>query len=295
MTLSRLLLIVLYIQVVVQVLSEELLAPPAPPQNIHVDNWLLTWTATEERDVTYTVQYRSFDTDNWKDVPACIQISLNSCNVTLLKPEEYDCVMLRVRAERHLLTTGPVEACSRHGGSCTPEVSLTARPGSLTVYLSRNHSLALEHGGHAMYRVYYGKKGEPLQKFKDDVSSVSFNELQEGQHYCTKVQYIYFNKPFGLPSCTQCVVIPESRKNLKQTEILVVVVAVIILVILVPVIAYILIFQRGRIKQWLRPPYEIPDDFLNTFHVHHNPISTSSSSEEHWDVISCITPEEVRE
>lgn len=32
--------------------------PPAPPQNIHVDNWLLKWTpGTKDTDVTYTVKY----------------------------------------------------------------------------------------------------------------------------------------------------------------------------------------------------------------------------------------------
>lgn len=29
--------------------------------------------------------------------------------------------------------------------------------------LRSNHSLAKEHGGHAVHRVYYGKEGEPLE------------------------------------------------------------------------------------------------------------------------------------
>lgn len=284
--------VVLYVQLVVQVLSE---APPAPPQNVSVDKWLLTWTpTTQEKDVTYTVQYRSFDSSEWKDIPACTQISRDSCNVASAKANgEFGCVKLRVRAERRLLTSSPAEACSRHGDACTPEVSLTARPGSLTVHLYRNHSLAQEYGNHALHRVYYGKEGESLeQNLEDTSSSVSLHELQKGQRYCTKVQYIVFSTPVGLPSCTQCELIP--RTDPKQTEVVVAVLAVLFLVTLIPVIGYFLICQRGRIKQWLRP-YEISIDFiLEPFPEQYSPISNSSPSEEHCDVITCITPEGFR-
>ncbi|XP_035459933.1 interferon gamma receptor 2 isoform X1 [Scophthalmus maximus] len=286
------LFILLCIQVVVQVpvVSEETLAPP---QNIHVDKWLLTWTpATEERDVTYTVQYSSFDNRVWKDVPACVQTSFNSCNVAFTKTEsEYGCVMLRVQAERRGLTSRPVKACSRYGDSCTPEVRLTARPGSLTVYLSENHSMFVEHGDNAQHRVYYGKEGESLQQmYEDGTSSVTIHKLEEGKHYCTKVQYIIFNQPYGLESCTQCEVIPESRHAPKQTEVIVAVVGVVvILAFLISAIAYILIFHHRRIKLWLQPPCQIPDHFLfEPFPEHHIRSSPSSSSDGHWDIISSI-------
>ncbi|KAI3356621.1 hypothetical protein L3Q82_017833, partial [Scortum barcoo] len=145
----------------VPVLSEVSLAPP---QDVHLEKWLLTWTpGTDDRKITYTVQSQSF-ADVWRNVSACVQISFNSCNVTKHKADgKHGCVMLRVQAERLGLTSTPVEACGRHGDSCTPEVSLTARSGTLTVRLSRNHSMALEYGDHAKHRVYYGKEGEPLQ------------------------------------------------------------------------------------------------------------------------------------
>lgn len=66
------------------------------------------------------------------------------------------------------------------GDACTPELSLTARPGSLTVDLSRNHSLALEHGDHAKHRVYYGKEGELLQVRK----LVSLASIQHAASSC---------------------------------------------------------------------------------------------------------------
>ncbi|XP_023273417.1 interferon alpha/beta receptor 1-like isoform X1 [Seriola lalandi dorsalis] len=269
---------------------------PAPPEKIHIEKWLLTWNpATEERDVTYTVQYSSFDTDVWKDVPACVNTSFTFCNVTFSKAEnEHGCVMLRVQTERRGLTSRPVQACSRHGDSCTPEVSLTARPGSLTVYLSQDHSLFQDYGGHIQHRVYYGMEGESLQeKYVDGVASVSIKSLKEGQRYCTKVQYMYFTKLIGPESCTQCEVIPRSRDKSVQTEVIVVVMVAVIMFV-IAVMAYVLICHRGRIKQLLRPPCEIPDFLLEPYPENQIFSSPSSPSEERYDVISFITTKEVR-
>ncbi|GAA6219753.1 uncharacterized protein LOC108897140 isoform X2 [Lates japonicus] len=280
--------IFLWIQAFVQVLSVVTLAPP---QNIHVNKWQLTWThASEKEDVSYTVQYRSFDTSVWKDVQACVQTFSTSCNVTSTKAEsEHGCVMLRVRAERQGLTSKPVKACSRHGDSCTPEVSLTARPGSLTVFLSGNNSMALEYADHAKHRVYYGKEGESLQKYEDALYSVSIPGLEEGQRYCIRVQYMLYDKPVGPESCTQCEVIPGSEYERQQTAIITAVVVVVVVLILIPAIAYILIFQRGRIKKCLQPPCKIPDNFLlEPFPEHHILSSTSSPSEERYDVITAM-------
>lgn len=283
------LLVLLCIQVVVHVpvVSEA----PAPPQNIHVDQWLLTWSpAAEDRDVTYTVQYLSFDSNVWKDVPDCIRTSFNSCNVTFTKDEsESGCVMLRVQAERHGLTSKPVKACSRNGDSCSPEARLTARPGSLTVYLRANNSMALKHGDHVKHKVYYGKEGEALRKFEYGTASVTIDKLEEGQRYCTRVQYLYFNKPVGLASCTQCEVIPVSGPQAKQSDVIIAVVVVVFVALLITGMAYVLLFRLGRMKQWLQPPCKIPEHFLCEPIPRHRICSdTSSISEGRYDIISSI-------
>ncbi|XP_070694697.1 interferon gamma receptor 2 [Pempheris klunzingeri] len=284
------LFLLLCIQAAVPVLS---VAPPSAPQNIKVDNWLLTWTpGEEERDVTYTVQYRSLDKDTWEKVSACVHISSLSCNVTSAKGKaEDDCVMLRVQAERHGLTSGQVKACSRHGDTCSPEPTLTARPGSLTVHLNRNNSFATNNADRAQHRIYYGKEGEPLEEYGDTLSSVSISGLQEGQRYCIKVQYILSTVPKGMPSCIQCELIPESEPQ--QTGTAAAAGVGVVLLALIPVVAYILIFKRGRIKEWLRPPYEIPEDFFLEPFPEHYIISTSIPSDEQCDVISCIKPKEL--
>ncbi|KAJ4933581.1 hypothetical protein JOQ06_030407 [Pogonophryne albipinna] len=244
-------------------------APPAPPQDIQVDNWLLRWSPDpDDGDVTYTAQYSSFDSCVWTDVPYCVHTSLNSCNVSSIKARsEYGCVMLRVQAERHGQNSPSVQACSKHGHLCTPDFILTASPGSLTVHLSRNTTFLREHADHAKYRVYYGKKEEALQDYKDGPASVTIDELQEGQRYCTRVQYLYFKQTEGLPTCTQCELIPES--------------------------AYFFLFQRGRFKRWLQPPYTFREHLLETIPELFLPIH--SSTEEHYDVITSMSPEELRE
>ncbi|XP_026232776.1 interferon gamma receptor 2 [Anabas testudineus] len=272
------LLIFMSIQLVVQV-SETTLAPP---KNIHVNGGLLTWTpATEETQVNYTVQYRSFDDKVWKNVPACVHSSFNSCNFTEAESTN-GCMTLRVQAERHGLTSRPVEACSKHGDSCTPEVSLSARPGSLTVYVNISPSLVQDHGGHAKHRVYFGKEGESLERnYQDGASSVSIHDLEQGQRYCIKVQYLLYTDITGTASCIQCEVIPESEKT-KPTEVIVAVVAVFSMAILIPVIAYILIFHRKKIKLWLQPPYNIPDHFFDIPRPSHQ---LSYSSNEDCNII----------
>ncbi|KAK2839393.1 hypothetical protein Q5P01_013133 [Channa striata] len=271
-------LIVICIHLVVQVLST---AQLAPPQNVHVQGDLLTWTpATEDRDVIYNVQYKVL-WQEWNDLPSCIGTALNYCNVSSTKRKN-GCVKLRVQAKRHELDSTQVEACSRQGDTCTPEVRLTVRPGSLTVNLSRNHSLALHHGGHAQHRVYYGKEGKPLEDSGCTTSSMSFHNLEQGQRYCVKIEYILYFEAVGPESCIQCVVIPDSEHRSNVTAAIAGVVAVLVLIALIILIAYILIFHKKRIKQLLQPPLEIPAHILSTGSGHH--LLSSSSPAESFDI-----------
>lgn len=48
------------------------------------------------------------------------------------------------------------------GDNCTPGFRLSTWPGSLTVHLMMNHSLAANHGDHAQHRVFYAREGEPF-------------------------------------------------------------------------------------------------------------------------------------
>lgn len=280
---------VLLIQTVVSASSAPSKEPPAPPQHVHVNNSLLTWTPPPgETGLTYTVN-SSFFSSVQSNVPTCVHTSSTSCNVPSVAAESEDnCVRLEVQAERQGLTSEPAKACSLHSDFCTPKVRLSARPGSLTVHLSRNHNLAEEHEDHLEHRIYYGKEGETLQLYEDSPSTHTLPKLQEGQRYCIQVEFILHDKPVGLPTCPQCELIPHTDAGMNPG---VIVGGVLILTVLIVASAYVLICQAGRIKRWLRPPYEIPDDF---FLYRSLAVPTSSPTEEHFDVISCFTPEEQR-
>ncbi|XP_019731255.1 interferon gamma receptor 2 isoform X1 [Hippocampus comes] len=269
-----------------QVFSE---APPALPQEVLFDNWQVTWTpASEENNVTYTVRYSSFDSDLWEDVPSCKQVNFTSCNVTLIKAEaEHGCVMLGVQAESRGLTSDLVRACSRQGNSCSPKVGLSARPGFLTVHLSRHSGIAQE-GYHIKQRIYFGKEGERLETYEDAVASVSINNLKAGERYCAKVQYTYFDHPVGVASCDKCEVIPPSGGTDPGTKTIESTFAIVpVLVILIPIIAYLWLFQRKRIKEWLQPSYKMPNALImEASDLAHIQISTNSPTEELDDITS---------
>ncbi|XP_051258952.1 interferon gamma receptor 2 [Dicentrarchus labrax] len=284
------LLIVFCVHLIVPVLSET--PPLPPPQNVSTNNGLLTWTpAGEERDVTYTVQYKCIGDNSWSNVPACVRIPSTTCNVTFTKAKgDHGCVRLRVRAESRGLKSSLEEACSQPVDSCSPDVKMTAQPGSLTVHLGRNHDLAKEYADHAKHRVFYGKEGEPLTAYKDSLSSVTIYGLQEGQRYCVKLQYKVIDSLVGLPSCPKCELIPESKKS-NQAHIIVPVVIVLVLVILTPAVAYVLIYHCKDFKKLLRPAENIPLFLTDSWFYTHHLVPISSPSEENWDVISRITTE----
>lgn len=276
------------LQLIALVLSD---VPPAPPQGIHVDDWMLTWTPSSmEGNTTYTVQYSKFDEEKWLNVKSCVHTSLNSCDVSFTKLEAmYGCVKIRVFTERNGRRSKPVEACGRQGDSCTPDLSLKARPGILTVHLSRDHILAEDNGDHAGYKVCYGKEQQPPQHCEDSISSLTITDLEEGQRYCVQAQYTNFRERVGLPSCMKCEDIPNTRPTNKQTGIIVGVVVFFTVVVLL-MLAYFLIFHRQRIKRFLRPPVQIPADLLRS--VPHIPLSPISDEE--CDPISGIVSTELR-
>lgn len=271
---------------VVRALSESL-----PPP--HVDNWQLTWTpGTQDRNVSYSVQYSTslgVGEPVWENVEDCVQTSLNSCNVSFTKAKESNgCVMLRVQAMRDEQASEQ-DACSTHSDSCTPEVNLTAHTGSLTVILNKRHSLYRDYADGVNQRIYFGKEGEPLEEYGDFFASHTIDNLEPGQRYCVRVQYVRLDRPIGLSTCPQCEVIPLSR--LKQSNIIVaVVVSVAVLIALVTAIVYILIVKLEKIKRWLQLPMRVPPDFHDRFNGPSIPIYIRTPTEEVFDTISDMIP-----
>ncbi|XP_078795135.1 interferon gamma receptor 2 isoform X1 [Oryzias latipes] len=228
-----------------------------PPQNVSVNDLQLTWApGSRDGGVLYTVEYRRFDNNTWQQVPACVDTPDTSCDFSSAAANATQgCIGLRVRSQERGVSSAAVPACSVYGSRCSPEVSLTAAPGIMTVRLSRNHHLGREYADNAQHRIYFGKEGEELNEDEDTPSSKTFSGLEVGQIYCAKVEFFLYGKPIGVPSCVRCELIPAQSTTEKTVKITSLVVGGIVLFI-VPIIFYLLIFQRRKIKKLLKP-YEI--------------------------------------
>ncbi|CAL8326839.1 unnamed protein product [Lota lota] len=260
-----------------------------PPSHVHVGS-LLRWSAPPAHsNLSYTVQYLSFDTKGWNNFSSCSQSQNTSCDVTANRKEaELGCVRLRVLAHGHNLTSDPEEACSQQGNRCSPEVQLSSQPGTLIVNLHGNHTLSYEHGSQVKHLVYFGREGEPLKKYRYSPSSVVIKELEEGRRYCVSVVFVFYEILVGPPSCVKCQDIPQSVWAKQITVTLVTVFSVI--GVLVLFLVYVLFFERKRIAQWMRPPFEKGNCIKDPFPMQRQQTLLYSPSEERCDRISLIVP-----
>uniref|UniRef100_A0A8C5CRF1 Uncharacterized LOC115529264 n=1 Tax=Gadus morhua TaxID=8049 RepID=A0A8C5CRF1_GADMO len=145
------------------------------------------------------------------------------------------------------------------GSSCSPEVQLSAQPGSLTVLLRADHPRILEYGAFMKYLVYLAREGEPLEEYGQSPSSLVIKELEEGGRYCVRVGLVYHGVRIGLPSCVKCQDIPQSGERARQLLVTLVLVISVTAVLVVLSVIYFLLFQSRRIKEWMRPPYVEPN------------------------------------
>ncbi|CAL8376664.1 unnamed protein product [Boreogadus saida] len=261
---------------------------PPPPSQVHADP--LRWSAPPHHSgLSYTVQRKGFEAERWSDFLPCVETQKTSCNVTVLDAEA-SCVRLRVLAHGHSLTSDPEEACSQQGSSCSPEVQLSAHPGSMTVLLRPDHPRVLEYGAAMKYLVHLGREGEPLEEYGQSPSSLVIKELEEGGRYCVSVVLVYFSLPIGPPSCVKCQDIPQSGERARQPAWLVTLVLGISVtaVLVVLSVFYFLLFQSRRIKEWMRPPYVEPNCIRELRPV--DPALTYQPIEEQCDRISLIHP-----
>ncbi|PWA26240.1 hypothetical protein CCH79_00013721 [Gambusia affinis] len=258
------------------------------PIDVVIDHSRVNWNSTAS-DVTFTVEFHDFESD-WTPIETCRETRFTSCDLTL---EESDsCIRHRVTARRNGVKSEPVEACSRDGHACSPNFTLTAAPESLRVNLKRNHNLHYEHADILKYRIYFWKKGEQLKNHRVTLSTELIGGLEVGETYCVMVQFALHWKPYGPSSCMQCETIPSSSGSI-QTQIIVICFVVLSTVLLV-VFAYVRLFKFKKIKEILQPPYTIPPTFKEELPGHNYPFVAVGLSEEHYDVVSDLTPNQPR-
>ncbi|KAM4731176.1 interferon gamma receptor 2 [Anableps anableps] len=264
---------------------------PPPPSDVVFNQSRLIWNSSAS-DVSFSVEYRSFNLD-WTQVETCSNTPLTSCDFRLEQDEQNpSCVRLRVAALRNGIKSESVEGCSREGHPCSPNFTLTAAPESLTVNLNRNYTLHRMYESSLKYRIHFGKKGEQLEVYNIVSSSELIKDLEVGQTYCVKVEFVLYFKSLGPASCEQCMTIPDFSGS-KQTQIVVISIVIFAVVLLVG-FAYIHLFKSKKIKEILKPPYTIPLTFKEPLSGRNYPFLAVSPSEECYDVVSNLTPNQAR-
>ncbi|NP_001347680.1 interferon gamma receptor 2 precursor [Esox lucius] len=273
-------------QVITQAWSQEV----PPPRDVRVDTSGVRWSPyTDRPGVKYTVQSQT-DRGEWRDIKGCVKTERTTCdNVSA-------CLMVRVWAQQGNHRSESVQACT-HAMSCSPEVQLTAQAGLLLVTWRKNNNLSEEYADHFQYQVEYGREGEELKGSKRSRSSVMLQNLDVGGKYCVQARYTCYQKAFGIPSPSQCAIIPESEST-KRIRISLICVFISVLLGTVAV-GLIFLFHKHyeKIKQLHPRPLRLPDHYREFFNGDFNqqlmfPTSTSSPTEEHHDTISIVVSED---
>lgn len=275
-----------------QLLSVSCLVPP--PQDVRLDAALLTWSpGPGPGNASYSVQFLRYNSRLWEDVSSCARTKLTSCNVTAVQQgAEHGCVQLRVRAHKRGVTSDPVEACSTQASSCSVAFNLTARPGLLTVHLSRQRPLVDEYGDHALHQLYCGREGEKLHDCGVSRSSRSIPDLQPGTRYCVSVQIVLHSRLLGAAGCPQCIHIPHADDEASYTRVVAAVVPLIAVIGTMMAAAYGFLFHREKIKKCLQPPFQWPELLSQPLPEHQPHPFFYVPSDERFDGLSLVLREE---
>lgn len=230
-------------------------APPAPG-SVELKDGLLRWAPATD-DATHAVQFQAFDEDGWRSLAECEGTAESECDVrALLRSAKHGCVRLRVRAQRGPLASEAVEACGASGDRCTPELGLSPAGVSLTVNLSRRHSLLEALGRHARYNVCHWSADAPRRLCHETRDALPLPDLEPGRTFCAAAQFLYFDRAEGVGRCPVCRDVP--RHPSPYATVVVSVVLALIALGLSSLAAYVLIYHRNKIKTWCRPEPE-PD------------------------------------
>lgn len=225
-------------------------SPPEAPGSVEVEAGLLRWSPAEG-DSTYSVESRRFLELSWSELSQCAGTTLSFCNVSaVIRDAIHGCVGLRVRAQRGQDRSEAVEACSVTEDTCTPQVNLSASSTSITVHLTRFHSLQNNYAHSAKHSVCYWSLDRPRPVCIETLSSVSLplTDQDPGRTYCVTVQYLLYKKVLvGLPHCPVCIEVP--RVQFEHKAVVLGIVLPLLALALGSGLAYVLIFHRKKVKK----------------------------------------------
>lgn len=240
------------------------------PGRVELQGGLLRWTPAADH-LNHTVQVQRFGLRSqtldkeWISPSQCQETETSVCDVSALLQEaeaDHTCLRFRVRAQSGPDQSEAVEACGASEGRCTPQLGLSPSGGSLTVNLSRKHSLVVALGHHTNYNVCHWREDRPEPLCEQTLDSLLLPDLEPGQTYCASAQFVHFGQyAVGAPRCPLCQELP--LRPSPHTAAVLGSTLTLVLLALVCGATYVLIFQKKRIKAWFKPEQN-PDSLILT-------------------------------
>ncbi|XP_051529527.1 uncharacterized protein LOC127426633 [Myxocyprinus asiaticus] len=237
------------------------------PPNVRTVGSQLQWKSANDDGVLYSVQYKlgSTPAEEWHNVSSHIGTKLKTLNITA----EFYGAVFRVHAEKGNRTSEwqnskPVKCLNiRH---CVPLINLTVKPGMAHLYMEHmDQSLVKEFGNGIAFNISYWKVANgdhsEVQFYITNGKSQLFPNLESGQEYCFQVQYLWYNKRYGNTSNKSCAIIPETAEEKKRRDLLLSILATVFVSAMCVGCIFAFFKNHKKLKQFFRPPPEIPDHY----------------------------------
>ncbi|XP_053513769.1 interferon alpha/beta receptor 1 isoform X2 [Artibeus jamaicensis] len=206
-----------------------------PPHDVEVsitdDTFTLRWAGSSGpgRNVTFSADYQTFETNNWMKLPGCQYIASTNCDFSLLDTNinVYDEIKLRIRAEEgnstspwHELDAFIPQHEARIG---PPEVHLEAEDKAIIVSISppggKDSLMWAMDKSRFNYSVVLWKSASDVQTFHTVYPRYRISPLSPETTYCVKVKArLLLQRRPSVESPLRCVNTTENADRLPAPE-----------------------------------------------------------------------------
>ncbi|XP_062950879.1 interferon alpha/beta receptor 1 [Cynocephalus volans] len=203
------------------------------PQNVEVyimdDNFILKWNRSNESvgNVTFSAEYQMPKMDNWIKLPGCQYITSTKCNFSSLKPNVYEKIKLRIRAEKGNDTSSWYEVDSfvpfLKAQVGPPEVHLEAEDKAIIINISPpgTKNSIMWNQEDFKYSLVIWKNSSSIEERAETVHARDkIYKLSPETIYCLKVKAeLYLQMKVGVYSPVHCISTTVENKLLPPENI----------------------------------------------------------------------------